>query len=127
MVQKMESDPDTLRFGLLRQNCHKGDNIDLKTGAKAPVLQVKAADRFSEDYYLNLRLSCRPPIIRSVCPSVCLSVCLPLSLSLSTNLERVVESVEAKEKEREKGADRGKRKDRVGEVRKGGRGEDRRR
>ncbi|KAK7116181.1 cartilage matrix protein-like [Littorina saxatilis] len=38
LVEKMDSDPDLVRFGLVRGNCFKGDNIDLRTGAKADVL-----------------------------------------------------------------------------------------
>ena len=36
----MDSAPDTVRFGLIRGNCHKGDNVDLQTGAKSHVLMV---------------------------------------------------------------------------------------
>ncbi|KAL8599728.1 hypothetical protein ACOMHN_024779 [Nucella lapillus] len=40
MVQTVDPDPRTVRFGLVRQNCYKGDNIDLRTGADIDVLQA---------------------------------------------------------------------------------------
>ena len=40
LVQNMDSAPDAVRFGLIRGNCYKGDNVDLKTGAKSHVLMV---------------------------------------------------------------------------------------
>ncbi|XP_076465728.1 matrilin-1-like [Babylonia areolata] len=39
LVTHMDPDPHTVRFGLVRHNCYKGDNIDLRTGADVSVLQ----------------------------------------------------------------------------------------
>lgn len=41
-VQNIEND-DVVRYGLVRENCYKGDNINLQTGANAQAIEVRVA------------------------------------------------------------------------------------